>query len=582
MYISPNSTIRLYFTSIGLPDMNYENTLYFNSLDTQEAWFLGGGSGNSIVFSNQTFSRISDNKVRVKMGINNLMGCSYMSITNPREKINTYSNEPRHWYCFVTGMQYINENVTEISFEVDVIQTFMFVTQFNRTFVERMHTADDYMCDHYEPENLEIGDEYYCSKQQFYDLSDMSVAILVQDPEYQSQASSSKVINGVYTGVRVIAGLSLSEPLLIWNQIKALVDRGLADSIVAIYQYPSKVLPITNIPYIDNVYFNPQYDRVGVGPGVSSQGIVPRNNKLFCAPYNILLISNNLGDIAEYHFEDWVRPEACNFILRGTAVTQPCIMLFPNNHRHILQDVDEGLTISNFPQCGWNTDAFKAWWAQNSSSVVASLAGNAVSVVGGAVASAVTGNPIPAVVNVISGVTSAVNTLAKINDIKKIPPQSKGQTQTASLNAGMGRVGFTFYQMQIREEYAKSIDDYFTMFGYKVDEFVDMDTTPRLNRPYFTYWKTVGCNVRGAFDETTAQKINKIYDKGIRFWSAGHLGNYSLDNRPPESQRGWRPDRVATVMSLEDVEATKFQDLKGDPNQVDYIPFDMRGENNGI
>ena len=57
-----------------------------------------------------------------------------------------------------------------------------------------------------------------------------------------------------------------------------------------------------------------------------------------------------------------------------------------------------------------------------------------------------------------------------------------------------GRNGFSFYKMSIKQEYAKIIDDFFSMYGYKVNEVKIPNVTGRTN---WNYVKTIDANILG-------------------------------------------------------------------------------------
>ena len=58
-------------------------------------------------------------------------------------KNENYSN--KWFYAFITGMRYINDNVTEISIATDVFQTWQFDLIYKQSFIEReiIPVADD-------------------------------------------------------------------------------------------------------------------------------------------------------------------------------------------------------------------------------------------------------------------------------------------------------------------------------------------------------------------------------------------------------------------------------------------------------
>ena len=86
------------------------------------------------------------------------------------------------------------------------------------------------------------------------------------------------------------------------------------------------------------------------------------------------------------------------------------------------------------------------------------------------------------------------------------------------------------YRMCIKPYFAKKIDDYFTKYGYAINELGYPNPKAR---PHFTFIKTVGCDVKASLPSQLVEQINSIHDNGITFWkNLDSIGDYSLDNRP--------------------------------------------------
>lgn len=88
---------------------------------------------------------------------------------------------------------------------------------------------------------------------------------------------------------------------------------------------------------------------------------------------------------------------------------------------------------------------------------------------------------------------------------------------------------YTGYKQCIDGAHAVCLDEFFTMFGYKVNRVA----TPNMNiRPYFTYLKTIGCTINGEIPADYMRNIEARFNAGVRFWKeVTTVGNYSLDNR---------------------------------------------------
>lgn len=534
--ISPNSVIKILS---GVPlDPTYDHTIYFATKTDQLNYF--DPLTNSKVkysFQNNTYQRVNSGVLRVARCADDLYDCNYLMFQNT-----AFGN--KWFYCFIKSVNYINNAVSEITYEIDVMQTWMFDYSLEMCFVEREHSVTDELFENITPENIEIGDEYVCKDKSSFDMNNMYVGTFVNRKTSGSSGTTatSTFINNTYMPVRVGAGISASDV----SSIDAYLDQFVEDDIIAVFQYPTFMGDILSGGSATE-------EKTITHDFVSLLGYTPKNKKLFSFPYNMVFVSNNCGDSAVFRWEDWDENFRGKFEIIGTFITTPAAMCYPTNYRHIPKDVDSGIVYRLFPQCAWSGDAFKAWWAQNKNgvitngvtSVIGSLfqAGSALGassaatvsstgVIGGAAlagASVASGGIAAAGMAIGAGITIA-NTLAKIEDIKNAPHQMHGHTQNDGINSALGKISFDFYLMCIKPEYAEIVDDYFDRFGYATR----LTKIPNISsRPHWNYVKTIGCTITGSVPADTARKICSIYDNGITFWKNGsEVGNYALDNKP--------------------------------------------------
>jgi hypothetical protein len=82
--------------------------------------------------------------------------------------------------------------------------------------------------------------------------------------------------------------------------------------------------------------------------------------------------------------------------------------------------------------------------------------------------------------------------------------------------------------MTIKKEFAQRIDDFFTMYGYKVNTV----KVPNVNgRPRWNYVQTVDINIDGAIPSNDMSRLKQMYNDGVTLWkSASYFGDYSGDN----------------------------------------------------
>ena len=519
MYIEPNTTIKI-LKNVPL-DPSYDHTIYFTTATAQSTYF---SSKNKYTLDRQSYQRIQKGIMRVSVIAENLYDCNYIMFQNS-------AFGTKWFYAFIKSVEYVNNEVSQVEFQIDVMQTWFFDYELDKCFVEREHSATDELFGNIVVENLNLGNEYVCNDKNTFDMNNMSVCALINRNTTTGTATSQR-INNIYTPMNIIAGIPVSDP----NSIDYMLDQYQEGEIIAIYQYPSI--------FGDASTTTPASYQKTITANLSTlDGYTPRNKKLFTHPYNFLLVSNNTGQTAIYKWENWHTGTLVgtdgHFHIKGVFVSTPAVICYPVNYRGVINAYDDGIVLSNFPQCPWSGDVFKAWWAQNKASFVTSGVTSVLSALGSGVSTGITAtafsaNPAVgvgagAVAAGISIISTVANSVAKVEDIKNTPSQTHGQTQTDSLNPGIGRVQFDFYSMSIKRQYAQIIDEYFDRYGYATKR----NKVPNRNvRPHWTFTKTIGCTITGSIPADDAVAICDIYNNGITFWKNGNeVGNYNLDNR---------------------------------------------------
>lgn len=83
--------------------------------------------------------------------------------------------------------------------------------------------------------------------------------------------------------------------------------------------------------------------------------------------------------------------------------------------------------------------------------------------------------------------------------------------------------------MAIRPEIAKSIDDYFDMYGYATNKL----KVPNMEgRESWNYVKTKDVIISGSLPVDSMDAVKKMFNSGIRFWHGDFVGDYSRSNKP--------------------------------------------------
>ena len=506
-YIAPNTTI---YICKGVPlDNTYKHTLYFSSASAQQQYFSGKVK---TTLSQYTYQR---NEAYVRAGVcaDDIFDCNYLMFQNT-----AYGS--KWWYAFITDVRWVNNEVSEIYFEIDNLQSYLFDVDVAQCYVEREHSVTDAIGDNLLADNLPLGDHVQYGIEQIptdFTLPEIVVAATF-DENFQSAQGHIYGGPGTYSGLHYNV-FQLTQENALNAFIEQAVEKNLADGIVAIYITPG--IP----PVYDGTANVPKTFSVNKVYG-DFDGYTPKNNKLYTYPYNYLYVYCPSGVGATYAYE-YFSTNMANFEYLFSSNLAPDITIAPLNYKGFGENFNEKITITGYPQCPYNIDTYKAWLAQNGSAFITGGISNILGGAVGMVGSALTGNVIGAVSAGISTATNIAQDINTINRIASMPDHARGSATGGSLDAYTRRIPY-FQNMRIRREYAEIIDNYWTMYGYPCRRV----KTPNISaRPGWNYTRTIGCTVLGEAPSPVLAQIGQIYDRGITFWkNPANVGNYSGNN----------------------------------------------------
>ncbi len=505
MYIEPNTIIKV-LKNCPL-DNTYNHTIYFSSTSAQQTYFSGL---TKYTFSNQTYQRVQKGKIRLQRKAEDLYDCNYLMFQNS-------AFGSKWFYAFIKSVEYVNNITSEIEFEIDVMQTWFFNYTLKESFVEREHSATDVRGANLVPENLEMGDYITNKMGGTGEFSPVGKIVIVStfdaDGDDYKGIQWGGMFSSLYFSVFDASYSGCQKASEFFSRNASKVDGG----VIACFWMPAKFA-------IETPGGTPKNVTITKSKQNTINGYSPRNKKLLCYPYNMLYVTNNQGTSANLHYE-YFSGSSCNFEMGIDFSCNPTALLVPLNYKGVDKNYDEMLKMGDFPQLAWSGDTFKAWLAQNigAQSITAST-----SVIGGALA----GSALPGVGTVVGATvglaTSVLNTIKQAAITDAMPDQARSGGGGYTLKTNFNAFDFQFYNKSIRAEFARQIDDYFDMFGYKTNRVKVPNTH---SRPHWCFTKTVGCVVKGSVPADDMNKICKIYDNGITFWKKGsEVGNYSLDN----------------------------------------------------
>lgn len=524
MTITPQGQVYLCKTKL---ENDYKNQLTFSSAAEQLNYF------NSVIeytFDNYTYIK-KDSVIQVGKNIDEIIDCNYLFYKNIG-----FTNK---WYfCFITNMEYVNENCTRITFETDCYQTWLFQIEYKQSFVEREHVNDDTIGLHTVPENLELG-EFIINNVEELDSRANNLYICMGLSRYPSNLpldNENRIYGKVYSGLLY---LLFDDATSCSKMIKAMDNLGYADDIFTIFTIP------TSLSFSNEWHTGDLGDQTGIKFAIvktsnsatsmvsnktitinnTIDGYTPKNKKLLTYPYNYLYVTNNGGNDTIYKYEDFTNNNPA-FNIDGIITTGCSIKLYPLNYKKTdtttwkTKCYNYGMVGNKYPTCSWKSDSYTNWLTQNSVNIAISTVSNLSSIGAGAY----TGN----VSAIASGALGIANTLSQVYEASFMPNQAKGNTNGGDITCSNEMMGFTAYQMSVRNEYAKIIDNYFNMFGYKINLVKVPNITGRSN---WNYVKTIDCNFDGDIPQTDLNIIKSMFNNGVTLWhDPNSMYNYSNSN----------------------------------------------------
>lgn len=520
-YIAPDSELQ-FFQNLNI-DEDYENTIYFPTTIAKDTYF---DNIPSIKCPSCTYQRERRGFCRVEVPISQMYGRSYMRFKNKQF-------ENKWFYAFILSVVYINNITTEVEYQIDECMTWMGSYTIDQCFVERNHTETDNIGDNIVPESLMVNNKIENthfttnpSHTQAAPQGSGTMGTATSQWEYVIVMSPTGTeppagdMNGIYSGLYYHYENDASDVTTYINSLTGQQQ----ERIQGIFYIPKYFKGSATNPAPKSKYVQIRKPEPGY---TTLDGYTPKNNKLFTYPYNYIEVDNMEGTKAEYAFELF-KNDLIEFYLLGIVGEQTQVTCTPlaysvDSSTITWVQIKNQISMKEFPMCAWSVDTFKAYLSQQLVSIPMQLGSGllATAITGGAAAPVIAG----AVGNTLNGVT---NLLMKAQH----PNEARGSNVPLIPCAGqIPYKDFRFSRISLRHDEAKRFDDYFTMFGYAINEV----TQPKINvRPYYTYVKTIGCHINGSFPEDSKRAIEQCFNRGIRFWKEDHthIGDYTVNNAP--------------------------------------------------
>lgn len=492
---SPINKIEI-LRGVGLTP-TYDNCYTFSSEQQKYNFFHG-----YMKYSLADATPVRNNVIRVPYTQDNLMDCDYLIYEN-------LNFNGRKFYAFITNVTWINANLSEITFTLDVISTWQLDVTYHPSFVERMHVGNDTLGAWQQPEPLDVGEKLYLEKDETNPVS-MSYVLYYIPQDLQITLPTVGYIRNM-CNVAVQPATVDGFKKIYENYIKPLMDVGLQDNILGFCIMPSWIANRTGETTSTGAEFITYTGNLSDFKNLN--GYVPNNNKLLTYPFNSLVVASANGLQNEYKIEAF--NSSVNFVFKQWSFPSIDVVIYGNMDNYGSQSsngsrygaMSDINMCSGFPQL-LTSGLQSLAYAQNISSGVMNTVLSVIGM-GGSVA---TGNVSGAVKSTGNLVDSILDTYRAVN----APPMAKtGSVPSSSASSVVYNGRFGFIQHCISDVKARVYDKFLTRWGYQIN---DVQPLTFRKRKKFDYIKTKGALITGNIPQEHLRTMCDAFDNGITFW----------------------------------------------------------------
>lgn len=570
-----------FLNSNGL-DNSYQNTIDFDNLNAQQTFW--DSQVITSVITNVTTSRIlGTGTITLDISLENALNLNYCRL----------NQDGKDWYFFIVDRQFINENTTTFTIELDVMQTFMFDYEILTSYVIREH--QDRWTTGYLPifsltqENVELGDDYVEKTQtELKDGAHIWYYVYASAPlgnEWDAQGQLTESKNAITTCVMennsdtqiintgfyvylfsegsTINGTWGSAPIEPMVAVTSLLDDPRIVKIVATRYTPKGIVYNSNennYSYISGNGITANLCRY-----IRQDETSPTFNEMLKIVY---FINNDYSK--EYIIPDSLILGSSQFSINNTpdSELETKLYTYPYNFFRInainnffnLYRENFNLTGSKYISIGngianqtnlvlipmnylnENYNLFKMNFTQNNGEInlISDAWKNYYSQNNIAINGGLAVRFLQGVVSAPSPTQGAINTIFtgvnELIDRQRIKNQPDSISQTANdtyTPTLLNKMTVKVSEVELKPQFKDKIFKFFQQFGYLTNEL----KVPNLkSRYYFNFVQIAGAVINSSIANTFINQIRAILQRGITFWhyrnaSTWHgIANYNYEN----------------------------------------------------
>jgi hypothetical protein len=310
--------------------------------------------------------------IKVKGYVDTLQDCNYGYYTN------TYNGTTKTFYFWIVSKDYLAREVTALTIQIDVFQTWLFDVNFTPCMIEREHVDNDTFGKHTIPEDFELGD-YITYKKKAVDCLTGKPCFFIGLTDSES-GTLGGIFGHTYSGF-MVKYYNYNDTDLLNNFITELCNNGKGDSIAFLFSFPQKLLDAYDTGLSDSnvtisgvegvceatetFNWNEQVNNFSF----NGDTYIPHNAKVYCYPYNFITVKNSSGGNVVLKLENFATASDVEFSIQAVLTQHPTITLTPKNYCGKSFAIDDSIQMSEYGLCSWNNDNFANWFAQNRNSI---------------------------------------------------------------------------------------------------------------------------------------------------------------------------------------------------------------------
>lgn len=536
----------------NFPINDYANQVYYSSENARDNSF-DTYEDRSI----KDLASCDKTKQQIRLQVNYYVGNQY--------NYGCIVENNKRYYIFIDKVEWLsNLNTVILHYSYDYWQTYCYQITLKDSFVEREHVENDTFGKYIIDEGLPI-DEYVIQSSEVLDGNNDGMYFCITLSDTRDAVSVGHNVQNPIPSTCKPSRFEQSTAIIFSDDLETvsyfidlLTSRNKLDGISGMYSVPKSAIPSkiqkqgyewnTGDDMIKYVGINndlPVMLEWDLSKPSTIDGYVPINKKCFTYPYCFANITNNNGSSLYGQFELADDKATVKFRYYFPCIEGNTSFGYLSSYDGVSKNFDKSIQGQTNIELPFVTNTFSAYLSANQNSIAnqystidrnekASIVKAGVNGAVGLIGNIATGNVAGAVSSALGtaeGIGDAM--LSSYNQRQAIDSSLKDQESKANVSHGAytgvgniicGQIGFKGQLITVTAENIKMIDDYFSMFGYKVNTI----KVPQFNsRPYWNYIKTSGINMIGNVPQDALSVIKQMFDNGVTMWHAlGYMYKY--------------------------------------------------------